>query len=173
MVGKLNRIEVRAHCQRKPLTAGSAFQNRWDLCYARGRVVQRELESRGIDGQRIRLSQSEANEPLAANLTEEELRLNSRVDVILLDDLVAAPWQRTPHADDTSHAPSSAPGVYPAPAESHGTGSTGAGSDASHDSGVTPPPAAPHDDEGDRGAHSGSSDHPDDGADEHGAHAGH
>jgi chemotaxis protein MotB len=94
MVGKLNRVEVRAHCQRKPLAPDSQFKDRWDLCYARGRAVQDELVALGVEADRIRLSQAEANEPLAVNLTEEELKLNSRVDVILLPDLVESPWQQ-------------------------------------------------------------------------------
>jgi chemotaxis protein MotB len=92
MIGKLNRVEIRAHCQRKPLAEGGPFKDRWDLCYARGRAVQKELELQGIEGDRIRLSQAEANEPMALNLTDDELRLNSRVDVILLPDLVETPW---------------------------------------------------------------------------------
>ncbi|HYO25967.1 MAG TPA: flagellar motor protein MotB [Lacipirellulaceae bacterium] len=96
MVGKLNRVEVRAHCQRSPLPADSPFKDRWDLCYARGRSVQEALVAEGIEADRIRLSQAEANEPMAANLTPEELKLNSRVDVILLDDVIATPWQQPP-----------------------------------------------------------------------------
>jgi chemotaxis protein MotB len=105
MVGKLNRVEVRAHCQRKPLPEGSPFQDLLDLCYARGRAVQQELEAQGIAANRIRLSQAGANEPLAANLTPEELRLNSRVDVILLDDLVDSPWQKAASAERGAAAP--------------------------------------------------------------------
>jgi chemotaxis protein MotB len=121
MVGKLNRVEIRAHCQRKPLPEGSPFRDRWDLCYARGRGVQAELEVLGVEGERIRLSLAEANEPLAVNLTDEELRLNSRVDVILLPDLIETPWQdgaadseaeahghesgdAAEHADDSHHS---------------------------------------------------------------------
>jgi chemotaxis protein MotB len=100
MVGKLNRVEIRSHCQRVPLPEGSPFASRWDLCYARSRSVQAELETHGIDADRVRLSQAEANEPLAANLTRDELKLNSRVDVILLEDLVAAPWQNPAAAGD-------------------------------------------------------------------------
>lgn len=105
MVGKLNRVEVRAHCQRSPLPADSPFKDRWDLCYARGRAVQEALEAEGIDADRIRLSQAEANEPMAANLTPEELKLNSRVDVILLDDVIATPWQQPPTEERLAEPP--------------------------------------------------------------------
>jgi chemotaxis protein MotB len=118
MVGKLNRVEVRAHCQRKPLPPDSAFKDRWDLCYARGRAIQDELVALGVDADRIRLSQAEANEPLAVNLTEDELKLNSRVDVILLPDLIESPWEQTAGAAATpSHLePPGAESAQPLPA---------------------------------------------------------
>jgi chemotaxis protein MotB len=93
MVGKLNRVEVRGHCLRRPLPEGSPFSDHWQLCYARCQAVKKELEARGIAPERIRLSQAEGNEPLALNLSEEELQLNSRVDVILLPDLADIPWE--------------------------------------------------------------------------------
>jgi chemotaxis protein MotB len=111
MAGKLNRIEVRAHCLRRPLTADSPFTNHWDLCFAQCQVVKKELETHGIEPERIRLSQAEGNEPLARNLHEDELKLNSRVDVILLSDLAEAPWKEPagePALDEhppSSHAP--------------------------------------------------------------------
>jgi chemotaxis protein MotB len=121
MVGKLNRVEIRAHCLSQPLPEDSPFKDRWDLCYARGRAVQNALETEGIDAERIRLSQAEANEPMAANLTNEELELNSRVDVILLDDLIATPWRATrPASDDrgdAGHGAEGTSGSHAAPAE--------------------------------------------------------
>jgi chemotaxis protein MotB len=111
MVGKLNRVEVRGHCIRKPLAKGSPFTNHWELCYARCQAVKKELETQGIEPERIRLSQAEGNEPLALNLAEEELKLNSRVDVILLPDLAEIPWERP---RNEKQAPAEA-----LPAESH------------------------------------------------------
>src|SRR5690606_16301723 len=32
--GKLNRVEVRAHCLRQPLPEGSPFKSHWELCFA-------------------------------------------------------------------------------------------------------------------------------------------
>jgi flagellar motor protein MotB len=142
MVGKLNRIEVRAHCQSKPLPEGSSFKDRWDLCYARGRAVQQELVNRGIEDARIRLSQAEANEPLAANLTEDELKLNSRVDVIMLPDLVEAPWRHSSHSDAADHAPAA----------------DSAGHADAHDAAAQD--AAPHDEAEDAAAHGSADDHP-------------
>ena len=93
MVGKLNRVEVRAHCLGKELPKDSPFKDLDDLCYARSKAVKRELQSHGIEPERIRLSEAAANEPLALNLADDELKLNSRVDVILLPDLVENPWR--------------------------------------------------------------------------------
>lgn len=113
MAGKLNRIEVRAHCIRSPLPSNSPFKDHWAMCFARCQRVRAELESLGIEPERIRLSQAEGNEPLAANLNPDELKLNSRVDVILLPDLADIPWERrrgdggepeSEHQDDATAA---------------------------------------------------------------------
>ncbi len=120
MAGKLNRIEVRAHCIRSPLPPDSPFHDHWDMCFARCQRVREELQILGIEPERIRLSQAEGNEPLAANLTPEELKLNSRVDVILLPDLADIPWERRQAEEDpieTTMEPLAAEGV--AHAESH------------------------------------------------------
>ncbi|BBO34393.1 OmpA/MotB family protein [Lacipirellula parvula] len=94
MAGKLNRIEIRSHCIRSPLPSDSPFRDHWDMCFARCQRVREELQILGIEPERIRLSQAEGNEPLAVNLSPEELKLNSRVDVILLPDLAEIPWER-------------------------------------------------------------------------------
>ena len=120
MAGKLNRIEVRAHCIRSPLPPDSPFKDHWDMCFARCQRVREELQTLGIEPERIRLSQAEGNEPLAANLTPEELKLNSRVDVILLPDLADIPWERRKAEEEpieTTMEPLAAEGV--AHAESH------------------------------------------------------
>lgn len=105
MTGKLNRVEIRAHCLRRPLPSGSDFHDHWALCFAQCQLVKKELESHGIEPERIRLSQAEGNEPLARNLGQDELKLNSRVDVMLLPDLAEVPWKRAPAGATTaSHA---------------------------------------------------------------------
>jgi chemotaxis protein MotB len=105
LVGKLNRVDVRAHSQSKPLPPDSRFKNIWDLCYARARAVQDELERLGVEADRFRLGQAGANEPLATNLSEAELALNARVDVILLPELVETPWQQSNAQADAGPAP--------------------------------------------------------------------
>lgn len=101
MAGKLNRIEIRSHCIRSPLPSNSPFGDHWDMCFARCQRVREELQILGIEPERIRLSQAEGNEPLAVNLSPEELKLNSRVDVILLPDLAEIPWERRQAEEET------------------------------------------------------------------------
>jgi chemotaxis protein MotB len=93
IIGKLNRVEVRGHTIGKPLPSDSPYHDLWDFCYARARAVGKELEARGVEPDRIRISVAADNEPIAANLADDELKLNSRVDVILLPDLVDNPWR--------------------------------------------------------------------------------
>ena len=121
MAGKLNRVEVRAHCIRSPLPPNSPFKDHWSMCFARCQRVRNELESLGIEPERIRLSQAEGNEPLAANLNPDELKLNSRVDVILLPDLADIPWERRrgEEHDGTSEQPEDATASLPVSHESY------------------------------------------------------
>ena len=120
MAGKLNRVEVRAHTIRSPLPPDGPFKDHWDLCFARCQEVREQLQSLGVEPERIRLSQAEGNEPLAANLTPEELKLNSRVDVILLPDLADIPWEQRQSEEDQAETPAE-PAVVEgvAHAESH------------------------------------------------------
>ncbi len=64
LVGKRNKIELRAHSTRRPLPAGSPFRDHWQLCYERSLSTMQFLETNGIEPERIRLSQSAAYDPL-------------------------------------------------------------------------------------------------------------
>ena len=130
MAGKLNRIEVRGHCVRSPLAKDGPYANHWELCYARCQAVKQELEAQGVEPERIRLSQAEGNEPLALNLAEEELKMNSRVDVILLPDLAEIPWKRPREEREVK-----APTKPSTPADTHAVAETS-----------PPTDQAPHDD---------------------------
>jgi chemotaxis protein MotB len=134
MAGKLNRIEIRAHCIRSPLPSDSPFGDHWDMCFARCQRVREELQILGIEPERIRLSQAEGNEPLAVNLSPEELKLNSRVDVILLPDLAEIPWERRQAEQEAVEE-----STEPAAAEQH----SGLKSHDAHD--VAPPQSVEHD----------------------------
>ena len=162
MAGKLNRIEVRAHCIRSPLPPNSPFHDHWDMCFARCQRVREELQKLGIEPERIRLSQAEGNEPLAANLTPDELKLNSRVDVILLPDLADIPWERRRMEEE----PVSATTMEPL--------------DAAETGAVEPslpaiaPPAetrAPHEEHAAKGPHPAAETHATDAHDSHAAEA--
>jgi outer membrane protein OmpA-like peptidoglycan-associated protein len=132
MAGKLNRIEIRGHCLRRPLAKGSQFSNHWELCYARCQAVKQSLEAHGVEPERIRLSQAEGNEPLALNLAEEELKLNSRVDVILLPDLAEIPWARPRKENEPdAHQPPAAMPIIP-PSPSTAKPAAPPGDDAAH-----------------------------------------
>jgi len=161
MTGKLNRIEVRAHSLRHPLPDDSDFQDHWQLCYRRCRAVQQALEAQGIESERIRLSQAEGNEPLSLDLSQEELKLNSRVDVMLLSDLAQLPWERQqgkkPPAESSSVA-----GEY-------ASGQHDDGHDAPHDGEHSHEPAegVPHEQTpSDHAAASPEGDHPVEAADQ-------
>ncbi len=88
LLGRRNRIEIRAHSLRRPLPPESPFKNHWELCYARCNTVMEVLEGLGMDPELIRLSQAEGNEPMAESLDKSELQFNSRVDIHVLPEIV-------------------------------------------------------------------------------------
>ncbi|WP_442484291.1 OmpA/MotB family protein [Aeoliella sp. SH292] len=87
LLGKTHRIEIRSHCILQPLGRGSDHTDHWQLCYERCLAVKDELEKHGIDPRRFRLSQAESNEPASRGLTQDELKKNSRVEIIMLPEL--------------------------------------------------------------------------------------
>ncbi len=66
LLGKLTKIEVRGHAAGRPLPQGSPYADSWQLCYARSQAVMKFLLEKGIEPQRIRLSQGGSYEPPAA-----------------------------------------------------------------------------------------------------------
>jgi chemotaxis protein MotB len=90
LAGKLQKFEIRGHACRRPLPADSPYHDHWDLAYARCRAVEKYLVSRKIDPQRIRLSVSGTNEPLAVAGDPLKIQQNSRVEVRLLNEWLAA-----------------------------------------------------------------------------------
>jgi chemotaxis protein MotB len=90
MVGKPQKIELRGHSSRRPLAAGSAFADHWQLSYQRCMVVMRELEKLGIAGERIRLSQAAGYEPVAGNDEPNSRGESERVEVSLLNETTGA-----------------------------------------------------------------------------------
>jgi chemotaxis protein MotB len=114
LVGKRNRIELRAHSTRRPLPAESTYKSHWQLCYERCLATMQYLIDHGVEPERVRLSQSAAYEPLTTRLESAWQNENNCVEVFLLTDVV----DRVPGTGRNS-APVAAPtGANHAPAPS-------------------------------------------------------
>ena len=88
LLGLPNKIEIRGHSTRRPLPPGSPFRDVWQLTYARCLATMECLVERGIESERIRLSQAGPFEPQTIRLAPDWEKLNSRVEVYLLDETV-------------------------------------------------------------------------------------
>ncbi|MCX7424766.1 MAG: OmpA family protein [Planctomycetia bacterium] len=88
LLGLPNKIEIRGHSTRRPLPPGSPFHDVWQLTYARCLATMEYLVERGIESERIRLSQAGPFEPQTIRLAPDWEKLNSRVEVYLLDETV-------------------------------------------------------------------------------------
>ncbi len=106
LVGKQNRIELRAHSTRRPLPKGSPYRDHWQLCFARSQQTMSFLINHGIDPDRIRLSESAAFEPLTTRLESAWQDENNCVELFLLTEVV----DKTPGT-----SPSGATGAEQAP----------------------------------------------------------
>jgi chemotaxis protein MotB len=107
LLGKMHRVEIRGHTSKRPLAPGGQFANSWQLSYSRCMATMDYLVSKGLDADRVRLSQSAGHEPLLAGLEPESLRYNSRVEVLPLPELTQEPVPEPPPpnaADSESHA---------------------------------------------------------------------
>lgn len=91
LVGKPNRVELRAHTVRKPLPEGSPFRSHWELCFAQAEAVREALVAGGVESYRFRLSQSEGNEPANAAVDRRAVAQNSRVDLYILNEFADPP----------------------------------------------------------------------------------
>jgi chemotaxis protein MotB len=86
LVGKQNKIELRAHSTRRPLPKDSSFHDHWQLCYERSLATMKYLTERSVEPDRIRLSQSAAYEPLTTRLESSWQDENNCVEVFLLTE---------------------------------------------------------------------------------------
>ncbi len=84
LVGKQNKIELRAHSTRRPLPKDSTFHDHWQLCYERSATTMKFLLENGVEPDRIRLSQAAAFEPLTTRLESSWQDENNCVEVFLL-----------------------------------------------------------------------------------------
>ena len=88
--GKPQKIEVRGHTSLRPPGPKSEYGDNWDLSYDRCRNTMRYLvDELGIDGKRIRMSVAGANEPVHIGADPGKLKLNPRVEVFVLDEVVS------------------------------------------------------------------------------------
>jgi chemotaxis protein MotB len=86
MVGKPNKIEIRGHATRRPLSPDSPYHDAWDLSFARCRAVKKYLEEQGVEPTRIRLSQGGPFEPYTIAAEPGLQSHNSRVEVHMLNE---------------------------------------------------------------------------------------
>ena len=89
IAGKPQKVELRGHTSRRPVDSED-FRDNWDLAYERCRKTKEFLvNEKGIDSLRIRISVAGPNEPVHMGTDPEQLRLNPRVELYLLDEVVA------------------------------------------------------------------------------------
>lgn len=105
LIGKQNKIELRAHSTHRPLPKQSSFHDHWQLCYARSAAAMKFLIEHGVELDRIRLSQSAAFEPLTTRLESSWQDENDCVEVFLLTEISSKSPGTTPasaHPADTT-----------------------------------------------------------------------
>jgi len=78
--GKPYKIEIRGHASRNP------SHDAWQISYARCRAAQKFLEDRGIESDRIRLSQGGPHEPYSIRVDPAKQAFNSRIEVYMLNE---------------------------------------------------------------------------------------
>jgi chemotaxis protein MotB len=88
LVGKQNRIELRSHSTRRPLSENGPYKDHWQLCFERSQQTRKFLLKRGVEEDRIRLSQSASFEPLTTRLETSWQNDNNCVEVFVLTDVV-------------------------------------------------------------------------------------
>jgi chemotaxis protein MotB len=108
LVGKRHKVELRAHSTRRPLPKESQYGDHWQLCYERSLAVMRFLIAKGIEPERIRLSQSAAYEPLTSRLESAWQDENNCVEVFLLTEVAervpGTPQQNGPSSNQAAGA---------------------------------------------------------------------
>lgn len=91
IIGKPQKIELRGHTSRKPISPNQQFADHYELAFLRAKIVKEFLVNEiGVNEMRIRLNVAGQHEPLYTGEVPEELKLNSRVDVFTLDQVAEA-----------------------------------------------------------------------------------
>jgi chemotaxis protein MotB len=91
LLGKPNKIEIRGHATARPLAPQSAYADAWQLSYARCLAVFKFLEQKGVEPQRMRLSQAGPHEPEEQPGNSDWASVNSRVEVYMLSEFMREP----------------------------------------------------------------------------------
>ncbi len=105
LIGKQNKIELRAHSTRRPLPKDSPYHDHWQLCYDRSASTMKFLIAHGVEPDRIRLSQSAAYEPLTMRLETSWQNENNCVEVFLLTEVASKSPGTTPASTHTAEIP--------------------------------------------------------------------
>lgn len=85
IAGKPQKVEIRGHTSRKPVTGGG---DHWLLAYQRCRNAMDYLVEIGLNPERIRLGSAGAHEPLDTSIDTESRQRNARVEVLMWDEAV-------------------------------------------------------------------------------------
>jgi chemotaxis protein MotB len=88
LVGKQNRIELRSHSTRRPLSKNGPYRDHWQLCFERSQQTMKFLAAHGVEADRIRLSQSASFEPLTTRLETSWQNENNCVEIFVLTNVV-------------------------------------------------------------------------------------
>lgn len=114
LAGKRNLLEIRAHVSERPLDATEEYADRWELAYARCAATRQYLIDKGVEPDRIRMSQAGG---ATGRGGEDSAALDAKVEVYMLDEFAGGP-DGTPGAA-TGDTPWNVPGAAPAATEPH------------------------------------------------------
>ena len=89
IAGKPQKIEIRGHTSRRPVDPSTGFSSLWDLSNARTQNTRQFLIEQGISEKRIRLGNAGPEEPLYNGVDPEQLKMNSRVQILMWDERVS------------------------------------------------------------------------------------
>jgi chemotaxis protein MotB len=98
--GKAEKIEIRGHSDAEASRRAVVPAENVDLGYLRARKVMEYLANKnGVDRTRFRIASAGDSEPMHVGTEESRLRMNARVEVFLLDEVVMD-LQGTPEERD-------------------------------------------------------------------------
>jgi len=88
LAGKPHKLAVKGHTDRRPLPPDSPYADRWDLGYARAKMVAEFLIAHGIDAARINIATAGAHETYKQTRQEVQRVLNRRVEIYVTESYV-------------------------------------------------------------------------------------